>query len=592
MRDDKAPGTFDGGAGKHERIGLPEEMMPSTEEARASMTGAAALIDALAAHDTRYLFGIPGTHTLLPYDLLHNHPSIRPIITRHEAGAGYAADGYARVTGRPGVCMVVPGPGATNVATAALVALSDRVPLVLITASVPPSLLGRQAVHDADLDILFLSLVKEQVVVTAAMEIPPAVDRAFAASLAEPCGPVQLLIPYDLFAQTFVPIATAPEPLIDVPESATLLPPLAELEHALSLLTAAKAPIIYAGYGVVRAGAGRALNALAETLGAPVLTSNKARGVIAEDHPFAAGVASMAGAAALGRSADLCLALGTRFNEYTTLTWRLPLPSMLIRVDRDPEMLNQNYPAELQLEGDVAAVLDWLVERLPAARNTSSGLLPAVAALRERRLQSQREVVADAERASLPFHPRLVTHLLRDALPADAIVTSDGSATESWLYEPGFTVTRPGTLAVPEIQQTMGYAIGAAIGAALGAPERPVVAVVGDGSLVMTLGELATVAAERIPLTIVVYNDGVYNALRVRQDAIYDQRYVGTLLGDLDFAPVARGLGLAAERITSVGQLRAHFADAAMPGAPLLLDVRVDSAVLSERYAAVVEAGG
>src|SRR3954447_20432350 len=262
-------------------------------------TGAATLIAALAAQGVTHLFGIPGVHTLLPYDLLHDHPTIRPIVTRHEGGAGFAADGYARATGQPGVCLVVPGPGATNLATAVLVAKSDRVPLVAITAAVPAALHGRAAIHELDLDAFFAPLVKARVAVTGPEQIPSAVAEAFALARQEPPGPVQLAFPYDLFARTIAAPSHAPRPTPHAPRPA--LPGEAALEQALELLRAARSPLIYAGNGVARADAGGALRALAETLGAPVLTSNKARGVIPEDHPLAAGIPSMAGAAAIAR---------------------------------------------------------------------------------------------------------------------------------------------------------------------------------------------------------------------------------------------------------------------------------------------------
>ena len=200
--------------------------------------------------------------------------------------------------------------------------------------------------------------------------------------------------------------------------------------------------------------------------------------------------------------------------------------------------------------------------------------------------------MAENRDAAPPFHPRFIARLLREAFPADSIATSDGSATESWLYEPGFVVTRPGSVFVPEVQQTMGYAVGAALGAALGAPERAALAIVGDGSLMMTLGELATIAAMQAPVTVAVFNDGQYNALRVRQEAIYNRRFVGTELGALDYAQVARGLGMRGEKIISAAQLRECLADAATRREPLLLDIPITPAPLSERYTAVIEAGG
>jgi acetolactate synthase-1/2/3 large subunit len=363
------------------------------------------------------------------------------------------------------------------------------------------------------------------------------------------------------------------------------------LGRVLALLREAVAPLIFAGWGVVGAGAGAALVALAEAIGAPVMTSNTARGVIPEDHPLAVGVPSMAGAAGLARRADLCLAIGTRFGEYTTMTWQLPLPRRLVRVDRDPAVLGQNYAAEVAVRGDAARVLDWLLVRLPGGEGRDERpLVAAAAALRERRTAGLAEFMAGQAGAEPPFHPRFVARTLREALPEGAFLASDGSSTESWLYEPGFVVTRPGSIAVPEIQQTMGYAVGATLGAALAVPGRPAVAVVGDGSLLMTLGELATLAAERVPAAVVVFNDGAYNALRVRQESLHGVRYIGTRLGERAFARVARGGGLRGERASSAERLRALCREAAEAREPLLIDVPITPRPLSERYAAVIEA--
>lgn len=557
-----------------------------------TVTGAQALIDALAANGVRYLFGIPGVHTLLPYDLLHNHPQITPIVTRHEGGAGFAADGYARATGNPGVCLVVPGPGTTNLATAALVAKSDSVPLVLIITAVPAALEGRYAIHELDLTAFMRPLTKGQVIVERPEQIANAVTKATMIARAEPSGPVHIAIPYDFFGKQVLQTSETsfPSPQ-ERAESADDEPDGATLDTALAMLRDAHAPLIYAGHGVVRAGASRALVALAEGLNAPVMTSNKARGVFPEDHPLSIGIPSMAGVAAIGREADVCLVLGTHFNEYTTLTWKLPLPANLIRVDRDPATLDMNYPAAVRVQGDVGRVLDWLLERLPE-RNGTSALATRAAELRQRRERAITTFMPEQADAPLPFHPRFVARSIRDMFPADTIFTSDGSSTESWLYEPSFTVTQPGTIFVPEVQQTMGYAVGAALGAALGVPGRRVVTVVGDGSLAMTLGELATIAALKVPVTVVVFNDGQYNALRVRQEAIFDKRYVGTELGTLDYAQVARGLGMRGEKITSAAHLRHCLGEALSGNEPMLLDVPITPEPLSERYTAVIEAGG
>jgi acetolactate synthase-1/2/3 large subunit len=556
-----------------------------------TVTGAHVLIEALAAHGIRYLFGIPGVHTLLPYDLLHNHPQVTPVVTRHEAGAGFAADGYARATGEPGVCLVVPGPGTTNIATAALVAKSDSVPLVIITAAVPAALEGRYAIHELDLVAFMRPLVKAQIEAHAVQEIGAALQSAMQQARTEPPGPVHVLIPYNLFGAQIHRTHDSPPHETDHPAPTASEPDAAALGAALALLRDAHAPLIYAGHGVLRAGAARSLTALAEALNAPVITSNKARGAISEDHPLSVGIPSMAGVAAIARGADVCLALGTHFNEYTTLTWKVPLPQQLIRVDRDDAALDMNYPASVRVLGDAGRTLDWLLERLPE-RNTTTAAPLTTAALRQQRASATASFMAEHQDSQPPFHPRFVARSLREAMPTAALFTSDGSLTESWLYESSFTVTQPGTVFVPEVQQTMGYAVGAALGAALGMPGRRVTAVVGDGSLMMTLGELATIAAMKVPVTVIVFNDGQYNALRVRQEAIFDKRYVGTDLGTLDFAQVARGLGMRGERVASVAELRRFLGEALSCREPMLVDVPITPEPLSERYTAVIEAGG
>ena len=454
-------------------------------------TGAAVLVAALQRNGVRHVFGIPGVHTLPIYDALQNS-GIEPVIPRNEQAAGYAAEAYAKVAGRPAVCLVVPGPG--HLASGVASVRQDSAPVLAITAEVATHQQNRSATHDTDLEALFRPLVKASFRATTAGDIAPLAERALAATLAGRPGPVQLLIAADLLRAEAGPVegTTIPAAVAAPPGGAPTAPhpTAAELDAAATSLVAARNPVLYVGCGVHWAGAQHELLELAERLQAPVFTSASGRGVFPENHPLSMGVPSFPGTREVLAAADCCLAVGTVFSEISTVVWYYTLPENLIQIDIDPREIGKNYPARLGLVGDAGAVLRALLARIPP-RTRGPGASPRSPAMCRPRGGTQ----APSGGAGGGVHPAAVIRALRRQMPPETIFTTDGSATEFWFWDPLFELTRPRTFVIPEVYQTMGYALPAAIGARLARPESPVVCAVGDGSLLFLPGELATAAA-------------------------------------------------------------------------------------------------
>lgn len=543
-------------------------------------TGAQRLIAALKRNRVDHLFGIPGVHTLPLYDALHGEPAIRTVVTRHENGASCAADGFARVSGRPSVCTAVPGPGATNLSTGVLAAFNDSVPMVVITSQIPRRVRGRSAVHDCDLEALYRPLVKACLVVEEPHELEPALDEAFRLAAAGRPGPVQVLMSVEALGALDPARAAATADGEIAPPAPRLQPPDELVRQAARLLNGAERPVIVAGDGVVESGGLAALRSVAERLQAVVFTSASARGALPESHPLSFGQLSWSGSRGLLERADVGLALGTRFTEISTLNWALPLPADLIRVDLEPSELQRNYPARLGVTADARLFLEALLERLDG--RVPGELVEGVARLKAER-DAQQEAVLAAQ-GDGPLHPQAVVAALRRCLPDDTIFATDGTATEFWLSEPTLELNRPRTLLLPEVSQTMGWGIGAAIGARLAAPDRPVVCVKGDGSLVMELSELVTAVSLGINLPVVIFDDGLYNALCIYQDGLFGGRRMGTVLNNPDFVKLGESIGAAAVRVERLEQLESALGAARRAPGVTLIDVVIDPAQMPARY--------
>jgi acetolactate synthase-1/2/3 large subunit len=514
------------------------EADPHTDTAAA--TAGVRVVQALERLGVSVAFGLPGVHNLAIWKALSDS-SIRLVGVRHEQAAVYAADGYARATGRLGVAVVTTGPGAANTLGATGEAMASGSPVLVIATDIPAAIRRpdtyRGSLHETrDQTAMFAPVTKAARLAATAAEIGDAVVTAGQAALAAPSGPVYLGVPTDLLR-------------MPAPEVAPQLPPLprppafhgAGLDVAVKLITAARRPLIWAGGGALRADAGDAVAALAEKLGAPILTTYMSRGVVSPDHPWTvAGPVHAPEVGALWDEADLVVGIGTDFDGVMTQNWLMPQPPRLVCINVDPADATKNYAADVTLVGDAREVTLQLVAAV-AAREGAETMLA--------RLEQVRAGVAasvlgdDADAAGF-------IAVMDRALPPDAVVVADMCIPGYWLA--GYRrVPRPRAFAYPMGWGTLGFAFPASLGAAL-ADTGPTVCVCGDGGFLFACGELATVAETQVPLTVVLVDDGGYGMLRFDQELAGDEPF-GVDLVAPDFAALARSFGIGASTVRGFG---------------------------------------
>lgn len=498
------------------------------------VTGGEVVVRTLQAHGVDVVFGLPGVHALAIYDALYSHPEIRHYAVRHEQTATYMADGYARVTGRPGVCITTTGPGAANTATAMGTSYYDSVPILNVMSQVASDVVGRDkgALHEPKDQLgLFRAVTKWNARADGIEGIPSVLREAFRTILTHRPRPTQVEVCTDHLASS-----VDSEAVPWVMPSETLARRAAEpalVDEAVSALAGAQAPLIWAGGGVNRAGAWDELKRLAELLQAPVVTTLQGDGAIPYDHPLALGYRpSDRTFTPLMERSDVLLAVGTRFAGGQTANWNLKLPSRLIHVDIDEGEIGKSYPATLGLVGDARLVLRQLLEALGSHRATTCWA-GDVAALRSQ--------AADSFKSAGP-QEMAVLHDIRQALPHDAIVVCDQTKPAYWAAR-SFPVYEPRTFLYPGYG-TLGYGFPAALGAKVGAPDRDVLCLAGDGGFQYALPELATAAQFGINVTVLLFNDGRYGILKDLQDMNFQSHYYAVDLLNPDFGRLADAYGL------------------------------------------------
>jgi thiamine pyrophosphate-dependent acetolactate synthase large subunit-like protein len=511
-------------------------------------SGAQAVVDLLERAGVRVCFGLPGVHNLPLWEALRESP-IRLVGVRHEQAAAYAADGYARATGRLGVALTTTGPGAANTLGAVGEAWASRSPVLVIATDIPSRLRRpgsyRGVLHEtSDQAAMFAPVVKATHRALDREAVVPAAAAAVAEATAAPTRPVYLEIATDLLGAD---VPTAPQPTIS--SDAATSPSASALPDAAARLAAAERPLLWAGGGARAAGA--ELARLAERLAAPVLTTYGAAGVLAPTHPCLVALpAHVAEAGRLWDEADVVVAIGSDLDGVQTQNFAQPQPPALIAVNLDPDDAAKNYRVDVLLEGDAARVTAALAERV-AGRD-------GLEALADRLHELRAQACAGLDGRALRF-----LDAIRFALPDDAVVVADMCIPGYWLA--GFHLpAAPRRLQVPLGWGTLGYAFPAALGAAL-AGVGPVVAVAGDGGFLFACGELATMAQERLPLTAVVVDDGGYGMLRYDQDVAGKERY-GVDLHTPDFAALAASFGVRSETVDGLDDafgeaLARHVAD-------------------------------
>ncbi len=515
-------------------------------------TGAGALIKALEDVGCEVIFGMPGGAILPAYDPLLDSVKIRHVLVRHEQGAGHAAQGYAQATGRVGVCMATSGPGATNLVTPLADAYMDSVPIVAITGQVSRSVIGTDAFQEADIRSITLPITKHSFQVTDPADIPRVIAEAFSLALNGRPGPVLVDIPKDVLSSktTYTP---PPPPALSTTTRPVLSP--VQIRNAAQLIATSKRPVFYVGGGVIRAGAAQELHRLATKTGIPVVTTLMARGAFPDSHRLNLGMPGMHGTVpAVGalQKSDLLIALGTRFDDRVTGSLPDFAPhAAVIHADIDPAEISKNRKADVGIVGDcrdVLAALNAVVTRTADLAEWWEFL--------------------DGLRTTYPLGydwpadgalaPQYVIERLSKLAGPETIYTAGVGQHQMWAAQ-YVRYERPGSFINSGGAGTMGFAVPAAMGAQAGAPDRTVWAIDGDGCFQMTNQELATCAAEGIPIKVAIINNGNLGMVRQWQTLFYDGRYSNTRLGTHDrhpdFVKLAEALGCAGLRCSEQSEV-------------------------------------
>ncbi|MGX9791542.1 thiamine pyrophosphate-binding protein [Mycobacterium sp. MMS18-G62] len=520
--------------------------------------GGAAVVETLAAHGVDTVYGIPGTHNL---EIYRHFPTsgIRAVTPRHEQGAGYAAEAHARVTGRPGVVVATSGPGVTNTMTAAATAYAESQPMLVLSSGMPTGTEGRDLgqLHEAkNVSAAMDQLIRWSRRVGSAAEAADAVSEAFASFTGCRPRPVHIEVPVDVLEQTW-----SGKPRVQ----AKTQPPLAdpsEIRRAADALGAALAPMIVAGGGAVDAQP--ELTALAEALGAPVITTVNGKGAIDETHPLSVGASiRLRTAQKAAADSDALLVVGSELGDSDL--WEGQIRGhTVIRCDIDPAQLDKNCPADHRLLGDAAATLTALLAALPADRVPATPQRAATL-----RTACREEALQDAG----PYAE--INAAVRAALPDDAVLTGDSAQVTYFGSVHFFDVPAPRRFCYSPGYATLGYGLPAGLGAALGRPGSPVAVLIGDGALMFSVQELITLVEQRLPIPVIVVDNGGYQEIR-DQEAARGIAPIGVELRTPDLAALAVAMGAHGVRTTSTADLQDLVRNALEANGPTLIhfDIR------------------
>ena len=536
------------------------------------MTGAKAFVESLKKNKVDIIFGIPGGAIIPIHDELYDTKDIRHILMRHEQCAAHAADGYARASGKVGVCMATSGPGATNLVTGIANAYMDSSPIVAFTGQVPRPFIGKDAFQETDIIGITTPITKYNFQVQKASEIPRIVKAAFyIASTGRP-GPVLVDLPKDV--QTETDEVEFDDDIEIRGYKPNYEPHPLQIERATDLLINAERPVIIAGGGVISSGASSELVALAELLLAPVSTTLMGKGCIPEDHPLSLGLLGMHGTLAsnlLVSEADVLLAVGMRFSDRTTgKVEKFCLDAKIIHIDIDTAEIGKNIQSHVPIVADAKRALKALKERLiqkfrKKERSTWMN--------RIKELKQQHEEMSNKSGMS---PPRLLKEL-RKMLPVDAIITTEVGQNQMWaaLYLKAY---RPRTFISSGGLGTMGFGFPASLGAKVACPDVPVVDIAGDGSFLMTEQDLASSVTEKIPVIVIILDNRFLGMVAQWQRLFYDRRYSSIDLGETpDFVKLAEAFGAQGIYVGSLSEFRKAVQTALKSDVTTVIDVPISS---------------
>jgi acetolactate synthase-1/2/3 large subunit len=538
------------------------------------MTGAEAMVRMLQLHGVKHIFGLCGDTSLPFYDALARlDHGIQHILTRDERSAAYMADGYARVSGKVGVCEGPSGGGATYLLPGIVEANESSIPVLGITTDISTTSRGRYALTELDQEGLYRPLTKRTEVIDRADKLPEAVRRAFRAMTAGRPGAAHLGLPFDVQQGQVVASSVWAEEALGSYPSRREGPDPDAIERASNALRAARLPMFVCGGGVVIANAEEELAALAEMLGAPVATTVSGHGSLSDDHPLNLGVVGSNGGTLPTREAlmkaDLIVFVGCRAGSVTTERWRHPAPgTTIVHIDADPQVPGTNYPTEVAVVGDAKLALRALLNDLRMVQQKDGAAL--VKAAKEKKFAEFRAL---AEKNDTPILPERVVATLNDILPRDATVVCD-PGTPCPYFSAFYQFRQAGRHFISNrAHGALGYSMAAALGAHYGRPSTKTVSVMGDGSFGFTAGEMETLVRLKAPILMVVISNSTYGWIKAGQKVGFDKRYFSVDFSRTDHARVAEAFGVKAWKVEKPEDLKKALAAAAEHGGPALVDV-------------------
>ncbi|MDN7025832.1 biosynthetic-type acetolactate synthase large subunit [Methanoculleus sp. FWC-SCC1] len=532
-------------------------------------TGAKILIEALQREGVDTIFGYPGGSVLPIYDELYDS-SIRHILVRHEQAAAHAADGYARASGRVGVCLATSGPGACNLVTGIATAYMDSVPVVALTGQVPTGMLGNDAFQESDITGITMPVTKHNYLVKNGADIGQVVREAFYIAGTGRPGPVLIDLPKDVTTNQMAGDGGDGGEVLLRGYQPTYRGHVRQIEKALALVGEAERPVIYAGGGVVHSNASAELLAFAERAAVPVTTTLMGLGSLPCDHPLNLGMLGMHGTAAANYAiteSDLLLAVGVRFDDRVTGKLEAFAPNAtIVHIDIDPAEIGKNKAVDVPIVGDVKTVLATMLERMQKHPQTE-GWRNRVSGWK------QRHPVTFPDDDHL--RPQYVIRQLSDILKGEGIIVSEVGQNQMWTAL-HYCFRKPRTWLTSGGLGTMGYGFPAAIGAHFARPDMPVIDIAGDGSFQMNIQELGTVAQYDIPVKVFVLNNMFLGMVRQWQELFYDRRYSYTELPPVDFVGIAKAYGVDGIRVEEKDGVRPAIEAALAADGPFVLDFRIE----------------
>lgn len=545
------------------------------------LSGSEIIIECLKEQGVDTVFGYPGGTILNVYDELYKHShEINHILTSHEQGAAHAADGYARATGKVGVCMATSGPGATNLVTGIATAYMDSVPVVAITANVGKSLLGKDTFQEIDIAGVTMPITKHNFIVKDINDLAYTIRRAFKIAKTGRPGPVLVDVTKDVTDPKNIIEFTPVKPEEPAPVTETIKDE--DIERAVKLINESEKPYVYVGGGAIISGADKELAKLIELIDAPVCDSLMGKGAFNGEDDHYTGMIGMHGTKTsnYGMSeCDLLIVIGARFSDRVTgNTKRFASNAKILHIDVDAAEINKNIKTTAQVIGDANEILKRINERLTRTEHK----------------EWMDKIRENKAKFPLTYNPetlngQYIVEKIYEMTKGDAIITTEVGQHQMWAAQ-FYRYRNPRTLITSGGLGTMGYGLGASLGAKMGCPDKTVINIAGDGCFRMNMNEIATAARYNIPVIQVIINNHVLGMVRQWQTLFYGQRYSNTVLNDgVDFVKLSEAMGARAFKVTTKEEFEKSFNEALNAGAPVVLDCQVDK---DEKVFPMVAPGG